>query len=105
MKDLIDLFDYAAAEAAKSDGMELASTNQPGSLAMARAIAIELATQHGDTNADDVGREMINRGYPATGPWAGSIFKGDAWQFTGERIRSARVANHGREIKVWRLAP
>jgi hypothetical protein len=45
-------------------------------------------------------------GYTAAdlGKAAGSIFTdGKRWEYTGHRRRSARVSNHGRAIRIWRL--
>ena len=97
-------FDYAKSIEAAENGMSFAARNQLSALEMARRIAVEMANRYGTANADDVGLQLIERGYPATGPWAGSIFKGDQWIFTGDRVRSKRISNHGRELKVWRLA-
>ncbi len=98
------LFDSTASQEAKASGMTIAAENQPGALEMAREIALSIATEgDGRCNADQVGRRMKGLGYEETGPWAGSIFKGEQWEFTGERVRSARTSNHGRELKVWRL--
>ena len=100
---MTEQFNFDFSQQAKEQGMRLAADNQPSALAMAREIAEEIARRNGRVSADDVGREMKARGYDETGPWAGSIFSQKQWEFTGLRIRSKRVSNHGRELKVWRL--
>jgi len=99
-----DLFDKWSSERAKVDGMAIAAEAQPTVLELAQGIAIELAHEFGEVHADDVGRVMKKRHNVSTmGPAAGSIFKGEQWEFTGRRVRSVRTKNHGRELKVWRL--
>ena len=97
-------FDLLQGEKAKAEGMKAAAEARPATLIYARAIAFALASEHGTVNADMVGEKLKERGYnPNLGPAAGSLFKGDEWEFTGERVRSKRVTNHGRELKVWKL--
>ena len=102
-----DLFDLAQGEKEKSRGMSAAQWNRSDLLSEARKIACELAMtrETRECHADNVNREMKRRGIPfeELGPAAGSIFKGKDWIFTGKRIKSARISNHARELKVWRL--
>lgn len=101
----MNLFDYARATEKKAEGMVLAAAAQPDLLNIARRIAAEIANRkpNHECNADEVGLELARRGYQSNlGPAAGSIFKGQEWEFTGRRIRSERVKNHARELKVWR---
>jgi len=102
-----DLFDLVEGEKEKATGMSAASWSRSDLLAKARTIACELAIEREtrEVHADNVYREMKRRGIPfeGLGPAAGSIFKGRDWVFTGKRIKSARISNHARDIKVWRL--
>lgn len=102
-------FNREESERLKREGMKQAADNS-ASLEFAREVAREIATKHRSdaglscATADDVGAELERRGYSGNlGPAAGSLFKGKEWEFTGQRIRSARKSNHARELKVWRL--
>lgn len=105
MSEPVDLFDFARSRALKDEGRNAAAFSRAELLDAARSIARRLAIQSPQrvTNADAVGREWKRLGYPDLGPAAGSIFKGKEWKFTGRRIRSSRVSNHARELKVWEL--
>ena len=73
-------------------------------LELAREIAVELCKQNGTANADQVGKMLEDRhGIKSLGASAGSLFKGSQFEFTGQRVVSRRIKNHGREIKVWKL--
>lgn len=99
-------FDFEAAQQAKETGMAAAadSARARAPLELAKEIAIELATLNGETNADAVGELLLSRhGIESLGPAAGSVFRGGGWMFTGRRVVSSRVTNHGRELKVWKL--
>ena len=100
------LFAWADSQAAKADGIASAETNRETSLQRARRIARQLAeaAPNREITADDVGRRLQELNLPQLGPEAGALFKGGDWTFTGKRVRSTRVSNHAREIKVWRLA-
>lgn len=106
MSDQLRLFtfDGKLSQEAKEAGQEAAASASPEPLEVAREIAIRLAMAREDRTitADDVGVELDRAGI-ATGPWMGSLFRGRAWAFTGERVRSTRVSNRAREIKRWRL--
>jgi hypothetical protein len=100
-----DLFDPEGGKTAKRDGMELAAENRETDLDIARRVAKSLAIGHPERlcQADQVGRVLKARyGITSLGPAAGSIFKGREWEFTGQRVLSARTTNHARELKVWR---
>lgn len=101
----MDLFDYAKSKEAKDAGMALAASHAVDKLAIARSIAVQIATNgDGTCTADQVGKVLKAQSIKI-GPWAGSIFKDGNWQFTGNRILSKRISNHAREIKVWRYEP
>jgi hypothetical protein len=101
-----DLFDLNEGRHRKEVGMSDAENNpkRAEGLALAREIAFNLARQYGEVSADMVGT-VLKRDHDidSLGPAAGSIFKGDEWEFTGERKKSVRVTNHSRELKIWRL--
>lgn len=98
------VFDGAESRRRKIEGIDKASRNQHYLLNKAREIAKELAASKGETNTDEVGIELANRGYPdCIGPAAGAIFKNSEWVWTGRFINSTRVSNHSRLIRVWAL--
>jgi hypothetical protein len=100
-----DLFDGVESDRLKEEGMKAAAENAITPLELAREIAYELAMKHGTVNADMVGHELwIRHGIKTLGPAAGSLFKGDKWQWTGEYMKSERKKNHSRMLRVWRLA-
>lgn len=99
-----ELFDKELSQMRKQNGMEQAARNSEN-LDLARQIARKIATQNGSVTADDVGIELsISHGINSLGPAAGSIFRGKEWRFTGEFVKSTRVTNHSRLLRVWRLA-
>lgn len=95
-------------QAAKEAGMQQASANKASLLAYARGVAVELARARSDrlVTADDVQQELVNRGVSAhaLGNAAGSLFKGDDWQWTGRWVMSRRVHAHRNPLRVWRYA-
>lgn len=101
-------FDFEASQQAKEIGMQSAAESLAagGVLALARNIARRLATLNGETHADIVGVVLEHEhGIKSMGPAAGSLFREPCWEFTGRRIVSSRVSNHGRELKIWKLKP
>jgi len=101
----MDLFDLAEAQRLKEEGMESAAANKHDLLKYARHVAKQIAMLSASriVTADDVSRAFAKEGITdSLGNAAGSIFKGKDWEFTGQRIKSARKTNHSREIKVWR---
>ena len=101
-----DLFGINESIRRKHDGM-LAAEYGGKHLVLkdARRIAKQIAMLRLDktVTADDVNAALIRIGITESlGNAAGSLFRGSEWQFTGERIKSARKTNHAREIKVWR---
>lgn len=99
------LFDLISGLAKKEEGKALAAANRHDLLEIARDIAVRLAKEYGTVTADDVGRELEkdNIRVEDVGPAMGSLFAGKQWEFTGQRVKSSRVSNHARELKVWRL--
>lgn len=100
-------FDLPEGERLRDEGISLAKEaySRKALVEKAREIAIELANLHWDVTADDVFEEMIKRDlHPELlGNGAGSIFRGDDFEFTGEWRKSKRVSNHARQNRVWRL--
>lgn len=100
------LFDGQRSEQLKRDGMALAADNAGQYLDLARQIAREIALAHPnqECDADKVGRILKRRhGIDTLGPAAGSLFRGKEWEFTGRWVKSKRITNHSRMIRVWRL--
>jgi hypothetical protein len=99
------LFDGEQSERLKVWGMARAESNHGDRLTIARTLARQHARWNGgEVTSDDVGRLLEKHGLDGNlGAAAGSLFRGDEWVFTGRRVKSTRVTNHGREIKVWRL--
>ena len=91
----------------KLAGMDDAAAARPSALEVARR-AVMIAAQGrptGTASADDAYRGLLLEGFTASdlGKAAGSIFTKKLWEYTGRRRRSARVSNHGRAIRIWRL--
>jgi hypothetical protein len=95
-------FDLQQSLAFKELGMGLAADAAEEPLKKARSIAFQIARSGSRECDSDQVFKGLGEGFP-TGPWAGSIFKGQDWEFTGKRIRSSRISNHAREIKIWKL--
>lgn len=91
-------------EQAKERGMQVAASNKAALVQYARQLAAEHPLARLGITMDDVVESLVDDGKSAhcLGGSAGSLFKGRAWVFTGERRRSTRVNNHARELKVWR---
>lgn len=97
-------FSWAETQKLKADGVDRAAQSHICRLELARTIARTIAIQDGAVTADDVGKQLARYGIP-TGPWAGAIFRGSEWEFTGKWVASQRATNHGRMLRVWRLTP
>jgi len=99
------IFDAIEAEEGRRKGMAKAAETREPILQVARRLAIEISRIRGKVTADDVQKALIRRGYHPSelGPAAGSIFKTGDFEFTGEWIKSERVSNHSRYLRVWRL--
>ncbi len=95
-------FDLTEGEQRRDAGMAVAESNHPEGIAVAKQVAVELAQQRGDVTADDVQAEMAERRIHLRNA-AGSIFKGKRWEWTGRVVKSSRVSNHARILRVWRL--
>jgi hypothetical protein len=99
-------FDSEEGEKRKEEGLAQAQLSLPRKqlLEMARLYAISIAVQRGFVTYDDVFIQMFRDGLnPADlGSAAGSVFRGD-FIFTGQWQKSARVSNHARVNRVWKL--
>lgn len=99
-----ELFDWIDSMDRKSRGMEQAADAKQDVLQLARDQARLLGQRQEFVTADDVGKRMWDLyEIDSLGPAAGSIFTAREWEFTGQRVASARKKNHGRELKCWRL--
>lgn len=100
------LFDAAESEKRKREGMAKAADAswRMYNLRLARIVAADLCRENGSTDADQVGRVLKARyGIDSLGPAAGSLFKTDYFEWTGEFVKSERKTNHSRLLRVWRL--
>lgn len=63
-------------------------------------------TEIASVNADDARRIYEASSFPAeyskNRTFFGSIFRGQEWSITGERVRSTHPANNARKIECWR---
>jgi hypothetical protein len=102
------LFDAAESERRKQEGMALAANNPERSdlLELARDRARCIVRERGEVTMDDVVQRLVQDGYDVSGLGnaAGSVFRGKEWEFAGKFVKSARVANHSRLLRVWREA-
>ena len=103
------MFDLHKSDDLKEEGMARSVAARVMDVENARGIARLLCRgkraegEDPTTNADEVGMYMEDHGFKNLGAAAGSIFRSKEFEFTGERINSARETNHARELKVWRL--
>jgi hypothetical protein len=100
-------FNLGQALERKAAGMDDAANARRPALEIARQAAIAAARSRPDNTAtaDDAYRGLLAAGYLAAdlGPAAGCLFRGKNWTYTGRRKRSARVSNHGRALRIWKL--
>ncbi len=89
----------------KQEGMGYAASNKKEGLAKARILAVDLALQrvNREITSDMVGIEMTHRGMPPLGPAMGSLFRDGNWQFTGKYVKSSKISNHSRMLRIWAL--
>ena len=99
------IFDDYLGEQLKIEGMEIAADNRQQLLELARNIAktIAISNPSRTCTADKVGRILKEQyGIDTLGPAAGSLFKTSDWEFTGQFIKSKRITNHARLLRVWK---
>lgn len=101
----MNLFDAAEADRRKEEGRQRAAFARADLLLVAQACARAVAGRLGSVTMDDVALELSLVGEDASclGNAAGSVFRGEEWEWTGQVVRSARPSTHGRMIRVWRL--
>jgi hypothetical protein len=102
------IFDGEEGERRRSEGMDIAAVSRKHVLRLARQACVEAALARADrtATADDAQKWLIDQGYSSDylGNAAGSLFRDkDTWEFTGRRVRSQRVSNHGHQNRIWRL--
>jgi hypothetical protein len=99
------LFDLIESLEAKQAGIDQAEKGKKRLLAFARKLAREVVDEKGTVTADDVQLRLHETGISikALGNSAGALFKGEEWEWTGQRVKSERVHAHANELKVWRL--
>jgi hypothetical protein len=102
------IFDGEKSERCRSEGMDIAAVSRKHVLRLARHACVEAALARADrtATADDAQMWLIDKGYSSDylGNAAGSLFmEKDTWEFTGRRLPSQRVSNHGHQNRVWRL--
>jgi len=98
-----ELFNLPLGEQLKEVGIQQAVEPRDDLLGRARQIGRAVAIERGTVTADDVQRRLIAEGSPPLGNAAGALFRGHEWEFTGQWKKSARVSNHARQNRVWRL--
>lgn len=97
-------FDFSESQRRRDDGRDLAAKRRREVLELAREIARAIALGRPDRSctADEVQRQLRERGYPASalGNAAGSLFRGREWELAGY-APSARVTRHAGLNRVW----
>lgn len=99
-------FDLAQGERLKEEGLALAQTEREELIDAARFAAAHIAANKGTVTIDEVHQYLLLHGYDPSllGNAAGSIFRDrEVFEFTGEWRKSARISNHARCNRVWRL--
>jgi len=94
-------FDMEESKRLKEHGIRVAAEKRPELLRIARTIAKEIAVSQGTVTADDVAEELRDRALGDMGPAMAAVFRSRDFEWTGLRVMSKQVSNHGRELKVW----
>lgn len=103
-------FNAEAGEAAKERGRQQAQGALPfwgvNLLDQAREVARSMSRMRGHVNADDLclwfqHHENIDLA-GRLGPAMGVMFRGLEWEWTGQFVKSIRVTNRRRLLRVWR---
>ncbi len=99
------MYDLRQSEQGKQEGMALAASNKKEGLNKARILAVDIALRqvNREITSDMVGIAMTHRGMTPLGPAMGSLFRDGNWQFTGKYVKSSKVSNHSRMLRVWAL--
>ena len=98
-------FDLVQGEQLRDEGKAQAAAARYKCLLIARRVAYRLCQRDGKATADDVYKFMDDHNLQPEllGPASGSIFLRKYFEFTGEWVPSARVSNHARMLRVWKL--
>lgn len=103
-----DEFNLLLGEALKISGMERSAEARKACLEIGRLFCEKAARSRPDriATADDATRGFKKVGLPVDclGNAAGSLFKKEIWIYTGDWVKSKRITNHARHIRIWRLA-
>lgn len=97
------VFDAKQGEEAKEAGIALAEEHHAADLDFAREIALQIGLRQDTVSADDVQLWLFKNGYQMLGPEGGHLFEAGLWEWTGDWVKSQRVSNHARMLRVWRL--
>jgi hypothetical protein len=99
------LFDEAESDRQREIGIARASATRAELLDAAQRSARQICQERGEAYIDDVYRRLELLGYNTEnlGPSAGGVFKRDEFIFTGRWVKSTRVSNHSRWVRIWRL--
>ncbi len=99
------MYDMQQSEQGKQEGMALAANIKQERLTKARLLAVEIALRqvNREITSDMVGIAMQAHGMPPLGPSMGNLFRDGNWQFTGKYVKSSKVSNHSRMLRVWAL--
>ncbi len=101
-----NLFDPKRGDELREEGMERAAGKRENLLREARAAAILHSMVYGSCTMDDVHADLATSYESYTpadlGNAAGSIFRGERWHDTSQRVKSRRAARHSNKITVWK---
>ncbi len=99
------MYDMNQSEQGKQEGMAYAARSKEVALSRARGLAMDLALRqvNREITSDMVGIAMQHRGMQPLGPAMGNLFRDGNWQFTGKYVKSSKVSNHSRMLRVWAL--
>lgn len=99
------VFNAAAGERFKVEGITKAVENNAANVVKAREIAVELLQTTASVSMDDIMRVWIVRGGKIHdfGNSAGGIFRDRRFEWTGSFITSERIHARGNLLRLWRL--
>lgn len=103
-KPLNQIFSLPFGRALRNSAMVLAADSKREKLAYARYVAEGIARQRKSrlVTIDDVQENLLKNNMDL-GMAAGSVFKTQSWEFTGQYVQTKRASSHARHVKVWRL--
>lgn len=99
-----NLWDLTQGTIEKKRGQARAAFNRAQVLQRGREVAEQIARERvlRTCTADDVQKRLEAEGLEI-GPAMASVFRGKQWRFTGRFMKSKRVANHARLLRIWYL--